>query len=288
MAKFDARRVWELVAEEKVNMIMITGDAMARPMVEALDDLPDSVDLSSLFALSSTAALFSPALKDELHARLPNLILSEAIGSSESGSNGYTLVEKGKTAMKGGPTVKAIVDSVVLDENLDVVAPGSGVVGKVARKGNIPIGYYKDPVKTAETFVTDRNGVRYAMPGDFAMLEADGTITLLGRGSVSINSGGEKIFPEEVEGAVKSHPDVYDCIVVGVPDDRWGSRVAAVVQPRGDAAPDLEAIREHCRTKIAGYKLPRELHLVAEVRRSPSGKPDYRWAKDVAVHEVEA
>ena len=282
VARFDPRRVWELVGAEKVNMIMITGDAMARPLIEALDDAHGELDLSSLVGISSTAALFSPSLKDELHRRFPNLILSEAIGSSESGSNGYTLVEKGKTAMKGGPTVRAIVDSVVLDENLEVVQPGSGVVGKVARKGNIPIGYYKDPVKTAETFVTDRHGVRYAMPGDFAMLEADGTITLLGRGSVSINSGGEKIFPEEVEAAVKSHPDVYDCIVVGVPDERWGQRVAAVVQTRDGGVPELESLQEHCRTKIAGYKVPREVHVVPEIRRSPSGKPDYPWAKEVA------
>ena len=156
------------------------------------------------------------------------------------------------------------------------------MVGKVARQGNIPLEYYKDPEKTAETFVTAPDGTRYSIPGDFATLEADGTITLLGRGSVSINSGGEKIFPEEVEAAVKSHPGIYDCVVVGVPDERWGERVAAVVQLREGAAPTLDDIQEHCRTKIAGYKVPRELHLVDQIVRSPSGKPDYRWAKDVA------
>jgi acyl-CoA synthetase (AMP-forming)/AMP-acid ligase II len=143
-------------------------------------------------------------------------------------------------------------------------------------------------VKTAETFVSDADGVRYAIPGDFATVEADGTITLLGRGSVSINSGGEKIYPEEVEGAVKGHPEVYDCVVVGVPDETWGQRVAVVVQARDGAKPTLESIQAHCRTKIAGYKLPRELHFVDTIVRSPSGKPDYRWAKDIAAGAASA
>jgi acyl-CoA synthetase (AMP-forming)/AMP-acid ligase II len=281
--RFDPVEVWKLVAAEGVHAMMITGDAMGRPLLEALDD-PEvqALDLSSWVSLSSTAALFSPSVKDAFLERFPNLILSEAIGASESGSNGYTLVQKGKTAMKGGPTVTPITDTVVLDEDLEVVEPGSEVIGKVARRGNIPLEYYKDPAKTAETFVTDAHGVRYAIPGDFATMDADGTITLLGRGSVSINSGGEKIFPEEVEGAVKGHPQVYDCVVVGVTDDRWGQRVVAVVQAREDSQPTLESIQEHCRGQIAGYKVPRELHFVDSVQRSPSGKPDYRWAQEIA------
>jgi acyl-CoA synthetase (AMP-forming)/AMP-acid ligase II len=283
VSRFDAVEVWKLIAAEKVNATMITGDAMARPLLEALDD-PEvkDLDLSSWFSLSSTAALFSPSVKDLFIERFPNVILTEAIGASESGSNGYAMIEKGKTAMKGGPTVTPIMDTVVLDDDLDIVEAGSGVIGKVARRGNIPLEYYKDPVKSAETFVTASDGARYSIPGDFATVEADGTITLLGRGSVSINSGGEKIYPEEVESAVKSHPDVYDCTVVGVPDDRWGQRVAAVVQPREGADLTLESLQEHCRTLIAGYKLPREIHPVDRIVRSPSGKPDYRWAKDVA------
>jgi acyl-CoA synthetase (AMP-forming)/AMP-acid ligase II len=168
----------------------------------------------------------------------------------------------------------------VLDEGLQPVAPGSGVIGKVARKGNIPLRYLKDEQKTAETFV-EADGVRYAIPGDFATVETDGTITLLGRGSQSINSGGEKIFPEEVEAAVKSHPAVYDVVVVGVKDERWGQRVAAVVELRAGAGASLEQIQDHCRTKIAGFKVPRELHVVDRVVRSPSGKPDYPWARKV-------
>jgi len=287
---FDPVGIYELIAAEGVHAIMITGDAMARPLLEALDD-PDvaDLDLSSWAAMASTAALFSPSVKEALMERRPTLILTEAIGSSEGGSNGYTMVQKGKTAMKGGPTVTPIMDTVVLDEHLEVVPVGSDVVGKVARRGNIPLEYYKDPVKTAETFVTGKDGVRYSVPGDFATYEPDGTITLLGRGSVSINSGGEKIYPEEVEGAVKGHPDVYDCVVVGVPDERWGQRVAAVVQARDDATrPTVESIQEHCRTHIAGYKVPRELHFVDAIVRSPSGKPDYRWAKDIATQPTTA
>jgi 3-oxocholest-4-en-26-oate---CoA ligase len=276
VAKFEPHQVWRLVEQEKVNLLMITGDAMGRPLIEALSS-GDSYDTSSLIALASTAAVFSPSVKDQFLERLPNLVVSDAIGSSETGANGHVQVKKGNTAMKGGPTVNAVVDTVVLDEDLNELAPGSGKIGKVARKGNIPLGYFNDPAKTAETFVT-AHGVRYAIPGDFALLEEDGTITLLGRGSVSINSGGEKIYPEEVEAAVKSHPGVWDATVVGVPDERWGQRVAAVIQVRPGEEVTLESLQEHCRTRIAGYKLPRVLHVVDEVVRSPSGKPDYRWA----------
>ena len=155
------------------------------------------------------------------------------------------------------------------------------MIGRLARKGHIPLGYHNDPSNTAATFV-ERDGVRWVLPGDFATVEADGTITLLGRGSVSINSGGEKIFPEEVEAALKSHPDVFDAVVVGVPDDRFGEQVAAVVQARPGASPTLVALAAHCRTKVAGYKVPRRLVLVEEVERTPAAKPDYRWAKEVA------
>ncbi len=281
MGRFDARQVWDLIESEKVNSLMITGDAMGRPLIEALDAPDAKWDTSSLFALSSSAATFSPAVKEHFFRYFPNLIMIDAIGSSESGNNGMVMVQKGQTEMKGGPTVSRLGNTVVLDENGVPLEAGCGKIGKIARAGDIPLEYYKDPKKTAETFVT-YDGVRYAMPGDFAMLEADGRITLLGRGSVSINSGGEKIFPEEVESAVKSHPDVFDCTVVGVTDERWGQRVAAVVALRPGTKPDLSSIQEHCRNKIAGYKVPRELHVVDEIVRSPSGKPDYRWAKTLA------
>jgi acyl-CoA synthetase (AMP-forming)/AMP-acid ligase II len=279
MAKFDPDAVWRLVGEEGVNSVMITGDAMGKPLVEQLDT-PEasSYNLSSLMAVVSSAALFSAPVKDQFFERLPHLVITDAVGSSEGGNNGMTVVTAGNTAMKSGPTVHLLGETVVFDENLELVAPGSGVIGKIARSGDIPVGYYNDPKKTAEVFISVR-GTRYVMPGDYATVEEDGSITLLGRGSIVINSGGEKIFPEEVESAVRSHPDVMDAIVCGAPDERWGQTVAAIVQPRaGHTAPSLEALQEHCRAFVAGYKVPRRLHVVDAVERSPSGKPDYTWA----------
>ena len=279
VARFEPHRIWELVESERVNSVMVTGDAMGKPLVEALDE-GVTYDTSSLVAVVSSAALFSAPVKDQFFAHFPNLLITDAIGSSESGNNGLTVVSKDKTAMKSGPTVSALGATVVLDEDLKPVQPGSGVIGKIARFGDIPLGYYNDPVKTAEVFL-EIDGVRHVMPGDFATVEADGSITLLGRGSVVINSGGEKIFPEEVESAVRSHPQVMDAIVVGAPDERWGQTVAAIIQPRDGDHPDLASIQEHCRTSIAGYKLPRRLHTVEQIQRSPSGKPDYRWAGEI-------
>lgn len=286
--RFDAHGVWRVVEEEKVNVVMITGDAMARPLIEAVDEpradgRDGGYDLSSLFAVASSAALFSPSLKEAFMDRL-GVVVSDAIGASESGANGVGVAVKGQTRQEGGGiTVKAVPDSVVLDDDLNPLP--AGVVGRLGRKGNIPLGYLGDPVKTAEVFRTGPDGTRYVVPGDFARLEEDGRITLLGRGSATINSGGEKIFTEEVEGAVKDHPDVYDAIVVGVPHERWGQTVAVVVQPRAGAAPTLEAIQEHCRTKIAGYKVPRVLRLVEETRRTPTGKPDLPWALAVCTSD---
>lgn len=283
--KFDPHDVWQLVEEEKIDVIMITGDAMARPLIEAVDEprtdgRAGAYDLTSLFAVSSSAALFSPSLKEAFMDRL-GVIVSDAIGASESGANGVGVAVKGQARQDGGGiTVKAVPDSVVLDDDLNPLPPG--VVGRLGRRGNIPLRYLGDPVKTAEVFRTAADGTRYVVPGDFARLEEDGRITLLGRGSATINSGGEKIFTEEVEGAIKDHPDVYDAIVVGVPHERWGQTVAVVVQPRAGAEPTLEAIQEHCRTKIAGYKVPRVLRLVEQTRRTPTGKPDLPWALSVA------
>ncbi len=291
LRRFDPHEVWRVVERERINSLSITGDAMARPMIEALDDLggPAALDLSSLFVLASTAAIFSPTVKDRYLETFPDLLIVDAIGSSETGANGMRMVGKGDTQNKGGgPTVQAARDAVVLDEDLNEIAPGSGIPGRLARRGNVPIAYHKDPAKSAATFVVGSNGARYALAGDMALLEADGTITLLGRGSQCINSGGEKIFPEEVESALKAHADVFDAVVVGVDDDRWGQRVAAVVQPRPGAAVTLEDLDRHCRSLVAGYKVPRELHVVAEVQRSPSGKPDYPWATKVARGELRA
>ncbi len=282
--RFDPELIWSEIERTKVQTLTITGDAMGRPLVETIDAQPDRWDTSSLFVIASSAAVFSPTVKDRFRARFPDAILVDAIGSSETGHNGMATSADDDRPREGlGVTVKGYEGSVVLDDDLKPVAPGSGVVGRLARGGHIPVGYYKDEVKTAKTFVTAADGRRYAVPGDFATVEADGTITLLGRGSVCINTGGEKVYPEEVEGALKSHPAVYDAVVVGVPDDRWGERVAAIIQVRdGEARPADDALTDHCRSQVAGYKVPRTIVAVDAVVRSPSGKPDYPWAKQVA------
>jgi acyl-CoA synthetase (AMP-forming)/AMP-acid ligase II len=282
-ARFEPEEVWHTVEKYGVNVMQVTGDAMARPLADTLERLKDELDVSSLVSFGSTAAIFSQTVKDQLQALLPEyLVMTDSIGSTETGMNGIRFVQKGDAPKDGITSVQASADSVVLDDNFEPVEPGSGVVGLLARGGNIPLGYYNDPLKSAETFLTDSQGRRWSIPGDFARIESDGRITLLGRGSVSINSGGEKIYPEEVEGALKSHPDVYDVLVVGVPDERWGERVCALLQARPGRTPDLDALREHCRTRIAGYKIPRQLLLVDEVPRLPNGKPDYRSAKEQA------
>jgi 3-oxocholest-4-en-26-oate---CoA ligase len=282
-ARFEPEEVWRTVEQYGVNVMQVTGDAMARPLADTLERLQGEVDVSSLFSFASTAAIFSQTVKEQLQELLPeHTMMLDSVGSSETGMNGIRMVQRGDAPKDGITSVQAARDSVVLDENFDEVAPGSGAVGLLARGGNIPLGYYNDPVKTAETFITDSRGARWSIPGDFARVEADGRITLLGRGSVSINSGGEKIYPEEVEGALKSHPDVYDVLVVGVTDERWGERVCALLQPREGRTPSLEDLREHCRTRIAGYKIPRQLLLVDQVPRLPNGKPDYRSAKGQA------
>jgi acyl-CoA synthetase (AMP-forming)/AMP-acid ligase II len=279
--EFNADEVWKAIHDHKVNLLFFTGDAMARPLLDALQEAHDKgedYDLSSLFLLASTAALFSTSIKEKLLELLPNRVITDSIGSSETGFGGTSIVAKGEHHM-GGPRVTIDHRTVVLDDEGNEVTPGSGVRGVIAKKGNIPVGYYKDEKKTAETFKTI-NGVRYAIPGDYAEVEADGTVTMLGRGSVSINSGGEKIYPEEVEAALKGHPDVFDALVVGVPDPRFGQHVAAVVQAREGVRPTLAELDAFVRSEIAGYKVPRSLWFVDEVKRSPAGKPDYRWAKE--------
>jgi acyl-CoA synthetase (AMP-forming)/AMP-acid ligase II len=289
LPKFSAEAVWDTVEAEGVNAIMIAGDAMGRPMIEALEAEPDRWDTSSLLAISSSAALFSVPVKERFFERFPNLVITDSIGSSEGGFNGISTLGKGNAdggSTGGLPRVAPMSDVIVVDDDMRPLTPGDGVVGKVARSGNIPLGYYKDEEKTARTFLTGPDGRRYVVAGDFARWEADGSITLLGRGSVCINTGGEKVFPEEVEGALKSHPDVFDALVVGVPDERWGSTVAAVVQPAAGSKPTLEELVEHARTKVAGYKVPRHLVLVDEIVRSPAGKPDYPWATALAADRL--
>ena len=277
---FDAREIWRAVERHQVNVLVIIGDAMARPLVEAY--LAGAYDVSCLVAVSSSAALFSPAVKDACAKALPDVVITEAIGSTETGFAGISFVSAGEPH-RGGPTVMAGPDVVVLDDDNQPAAPGQ--VGRLARGGHVPLGYYKDPERTSAMFA-EVNGRRYAVPGDLARVEDDGTVTLLGRGNTCVNTGGEKVFPEEVEGALKSHPDVFDALVIGLPDELLGQRVAALVQPRPDAAPDLAALQEHVRGQIAGYKVPRSIWLIEAITRTVSGKADYGWARQYAAdHE---
>jgi acyl-CoA synthetase (AMP-forming)/AMP-acid ligase II len=276
---FDADRIWRLVEQEKVQSVAIVGDAMARPLADALDKPGASYDTSSLLVIGSGGATYSEGVKAQLKKHLPDVLLVDAFGGSEGGNQGLSVEA---TENQAGPRFQADETSAVLDEDMKPLPPGTGKIGMLARKGRIPLGYYKDEEKTAKTFI-EADGTRWVVAGDMATIEADGTITLLGRGPNCINSGGEKIFPEEVEAALRSHPKVFDAIVVGVPDHRFTERVAAVVSAREGQAPTLEELDAHCRTYFAGYKVPRELHLVDQIQRQPSGKPDYPWARKLAI-----
>jgi len=281
---YSGERVLRLTERENANSIMVVGDAMARPLADALAAPGVPYDLSSLATIGSGGAIMSKAIKDELRARLPGVFVADSYGASETGAAGTVMDFAGPAA---GPkfTIGDFVN--VLGDDLRPVEPGSEQIGRLARRGHIPLGYYKDEEKTAATFVTDPDGERWVLPGDYATIAADGTLELLGRGSVCINTGGEKVYPEEVEAALKAHPDVFDAVVVGVHDERFQERVAAIVTPRGGATPTLEDIQEFCRTKLARYKVPRQLHLTDDIPRTPVGKPDYRWAKRVAVGDQE-
>ncbi|MBP6724535.1 MAG: acyl-CoA synthetase [Halioglobus sp.] len=273
--------VWDIVAREKVNAITIVGDAMAVPLLDALDANPGRWDLSSIFSVGSGGAVFSVSKQEAFRRHFPNVFITNSFGSSESGNMG---MDGGGNKGQGlGNVSKSEFMSVVSDTEGEAhrhVAPGE--MGIFARSGYIPVGYYNDPVKTAKTIV-EVDGKSWLLTGDEALLEDNGSITVFGRGSNCINTGGEKVFPEEVEQALKANPGIFDCLVVGVPDERFGSRVAAVVCARGDAQLTLAAVQEDARKHIAGYKVPRELHVVAEVPRAPSGKPAYPMALAIAM-----
>jgi acyl-CoA synthetase (AMP-forming)/AMP-acid ligase II len=275
---FVAEHALSLLAAERVGLTMLIGDATARPLADALDGAPDRYDLSALQVVASGGAILSPAVRDHLRALLPGVKVVDTFGASETGGQGRL------TGARQGAAPRLVADdrTTVLDEDLRPVVPGRGTVGRLASRGWIPYGYYKDPAKTAATFpVID--GVRWSVPGDQAMVEADGTITLLGRGATSVNTGGEKVFPEEVEAVVKSHPAVFDAVVVGVPDERFGERVAAVVSLRPGTAPVADdELAAHVRAHLSGYKVPRSWVRVDACHRLPTGKADYAWARTVA------
>jgi acyl-CoA synthetase (AMP-forming)/AMP-acid ligase II len=249
---------------------------MAIPMAEEL--ARGGYDTSSLLAFVSTGAILTGTVRDRIQGLLPNTMILDRFGSTESGSTAEATA--GSTPEKGLKFAPDVENVTVLDDALQPVKPGSGVIGQVARTGHIAHGYYNDPEKTARTFpVVD--GRRWLLTGDIATVEEDGTIAVYGRGSQAINTGGEKVFPEEVEAVLKGHPGVYDAVVTSVPDERWGNRVAAVIQPSGER-PSAEELDAHCRRELSGYKVPRVYAFVPEMKRSPAGKADYRWAKQVA------
>jgi acyl-CoA synthetase (AMP-forming)/AMP-acid ligase II len=258
------------------------GDAFARPLVDALDRLDEGVDLSGLVVILSGGAILSPTVKKDLAERLPGCMILDGYGSSEAGGQGQSVTVAG-TDPSPVPRFRVNDETTVLTPDL-VPAP-AGVVGKLARRGHIPVGYYKDPVKSAATF-PEVDGVRWSVPGDDARIEDDGTITLLGRGSVSINTGGEKVYPEEVEAALKADDAVFDAVVVGVPDARWGEQVVALVQLRTGTELDQARLDAEVRSRVAGYKVPRHTLVVDAIVRSPSGKPDYRWGKATALNAL--
>ncbi|MFI6857737.1 acyl-CoA synthetase [Streptomyces sp. NPDC050416] len=277
--KFVPEEVLRTVEKEKVSSISLVGDAMLRPLVDALSGPLRDIDRSSLFSVSSSGAIMSDTVRRQFRELVPNAMLLNNFGSSESGFNGTATEDSGP---ERGFRVRVHARTQVVDPaTYEPVPPGE--VGRVAQCGHVPLGYYNDPAKTAATFF-EKGGERWVLLGDMATVDEEGVVTVLGRGSQCINTGGEKVYPEEVEQALKSHPDVYDALVAGVPDPRWGHHVAAVVQLRdGARRPSLQDIQSHCRDRLAGYKIPRQLVIAPAIQRSPSGKADYRWAREVAV-----
>jgi acyl-CoA synthetase (AMP-forming)/AMP-acid ligase II len=273
---FDPHEVLRIIERDRVTTLSIIGDAMGLPLAEAMLDPTHPVDASSLIAISTGGALLTDPVRTLLREAFGRIYITGGIGSSEIGSAAKeTRAFDPSTGPRFAPDPKVAV----LDDELRRVEPGSGGIGRLARTGHIPLGYYKDEEKTAATFVRDASGVRWVLPGDWARVEDDGTITLLGRGSQCINSGGEKIFPDEVEAVVSRHPSVRHAVVVGVDDSRWMERVVALVEMQPGTPPlDLEDLQAHCRQHLASYKIPREL-VLGKIERTPTGKADYVSAK---------
>ena len=273
----DAADVWRTVERDGVEFMLIVGDAFARPLVDELDR--NAYDLSSLNVVLSGGAPLSVGLKRELLAHLPTIMIVDGLGSSEAGGQ-LSHVSTGTDAATGCYPPRP-GNHVLSGDLTRVLEPGDDEIGWLAKSGRLALGYLHDADKTARTYpVVD--GVRYVIPGDRARLHADGSIELQGRDAVTINSGGEKIFAEEVELAVKAHPGVYDCVVAGRPSERWGNEVVAIVRPREGADLTEDALLEEAARHIARYKLPKGIVFVEEIVRSPSGKADYRWARAVA------
>jgi 3-oxocholest-4-en-26-oate---CoA ligase len=278
---FDPARLLDLVDAESVSYVVLVGDAFATPLVDTIEATPQRWDLTSLTVVISGGATLSAPTRRALLDHLPWVIVVDSYGTSETGGQGSHVFSSGMTTPDGPPRFEPRDHTTVFGDDLRPIAPGSGAVGRVARRGHIPLGYLDDPQRTAATFPTV-DGVRWALTGDQATVAGDGTLILLGRGSATINSGGEKIHPEEIEAVLRDHPAVHDAVVVGVPDERWGERVAAVVALRAERSTSAQELADHCRTRLADFKTPRDVAMVDHIRRSESGKPDYRWARAVA------
>ena len=270
--QFDVQDLLQAIQDTPVSDLCIVGDAFCRPMVDALDAAPQRWNIKSLKAVSSSGMMWGNAGKERLLEHAPHAMLIDFLNSSEASGMGRSISSKDKSSKAA--RFKLGQNAFVIDLYGQPVLPGSGVAGRIAVRGGVPIGYYGDPEKTAQTFPLI-DGVRCAIPGDFALVEADGSITLLGRGSVSINTGGEKVFPEEVEECIKLLPGVRDCVVVGVPDERFGETVAAVVEWVPGHAVDAAAVAAHVRGRLARHKAPRHVMVVDTMGRGPNGKADY-------------
>jgi fatty-acyl-CoA synthase len=279
----DSDELWTVVGRHRVEQIVIVGDVFAKAMLRALDQQPSRYDLSSVLAMVSSGVMWSMEVKLGLLKHMPQATLLDSFGASEAVGFGLSVM----TAAGEVATAKfQIGDNVkVLTPEGREVLPGSGETGLVAHSDPLPDGYYKDPAKTDRTFPTI-DGVRYSIPGDFCRVEADGTIILLGRGSVCINTGGEKVYPEEVEEVLKLHPDIEDALVVGVPDEKWGQSVTGVVELRPGCRLDEASVRDYVRKHLAGYKTPKRLIAVPRMLRAPNGKADYKGARELALREL--
>ena len=276
--RLEAEDIWNLVEKEKVNFLLIVGDAFARPLLDGLAS--NTHDLSSLLSILSGGAALSAHLKAEFLSHLPTVMVVDGLGSSEAGGQ-LSQVSAGGTTSTGSFPLSP--QNHILSEDLSSeLAPGHEGLGWLAKSGRLALGYFHDQAKTEKTYpVVD--GIRYVVPGDRARLTADNMIEVHGRDSVTINSGGEKIFAEEVEAAIKAHPHVYDCVVAGRPSERWGNEVVAIIRLKEGKTPDDASILATAENHIARYKMPKQIVYVAEIVRSPAGKADYRWAKQIAI-----
>lgn len=275
----DIEELFDTVERERVNQMAIVGDAFGKPMLKALDENPGRWDLASLLLVASSGVMFSEPVKQGLLKHHPGMLLVDAFSSSEALGMGQSI----SSGTSAGQTARFQLgeNTIVVTDDGRRVEPGSGEIGRVAVGGHQPLGYYKDPDKTAATFI-ELEGKRYSCPGDYAMVEADGSLTLLGRGSVVINTGGEKVFPEEVEEVLKTHPGVRDAVAVGVPDDKFGEVVAAVVEPAAGAEVAGDELIAHVRSKLAAYKAPKLVFPIDTIGRAPNGKVDYKRLKAFA------